>query len=150
MTKAKQAVGLPVELEEDQVAITYYLLRPKEAELEPEPLVLGELNTVFLEKEWKVAKLTSKYKDGEYYGMWGFQYTIVRCLRISKEGNQDTIVAHGYLDQSQRDRGMLRSKDPQLDLNSLRAKVQQPTGARSCWKLNAKCAACHSKCIMIY
>ena len=66
MTKAKQAVGLPVELEEDQVAITYYLLRPKEAELEPEPLVLGELNTVFLQKEWKVAKLNRKHQVGKY------------------------------------------------------------------------------------
>ena len=44
----------------------YYLLRPQGAELEPEPLELGELIPVFLQKEWKVAKLNRKHQVGKY------------------------------------------------------------------------------------
>ena len=43
MNKAKQRCGIPIDDEYDQVAVTYYLLRPQKSPLEPEPLKLGEL-----------------------------------------------------------------------------------------------------------
>ena len=55
MNKLKQAIGLSIKYEETQVAVTYYLLRPQEAELEPEQFELGESITIFSQKIWKVA-----------------------------------------------------------------------------------------------
>ena len=104
----------------------------------------------FLQKGWKVAKLTSRYKEREKKGMWGFHYTSVGCSRIDKEGKQDAGVTEGYLDQSQEDWDVLCSEDLYLDINSFRTKVKQPTGARSRWTLIGKCTACHIRCIVIY
>ena len=58
MNKSRQAGGLSIDYEEDQVKVTFYLLRPQEPELEPEPLELGESINVFLQTEWKIAMLT--------------------------------------------------------------------------------------------
>ena len=82
MNKSKNDVGLSIEHEEAQVAVTYYLLLPQEAELEPAPLHLGESIIVFSQKEWKMVMITSKYKEGEREDMWGNQRTSIRCLRI--------------------------------------------------------------------
>ena len=60
MNKIKQAIGLSIKYEETQVAVTFYLLRPQEAELEPEQFELGESITIFSQKIWKVAMLTSR------------------------------------------------------------------------------------------
>ena len=65
---------MPVKHEEDQVAIMYYLLRPQGAELEPEPLELGELIIVFSQKEWKVVKLNRK-NQVEKYDRFGISST---------------------------------------------------------------------------
>ena len=74
MNKSKQALGLLFKHGENQMAVTYYLLRPKEAELDPGALELGESITIVLQKECKMAMLTSRYKEGEKKGMWGYQY----------------------------------------------------------------------------
>ena len=64
--------------------------------------------------------LTSKHKEGEKEGMFGYQYINIGCssigehvfLRIGEHGKQDAEVADGYLDQSQEDWCVLRSEDP--------------------------------------
>ena len=50
MNKSKQAVGFSIKHEDNQVAVTYCLLRPQNAELEQGPLELGEAITVFSQK----------------------------------------------------------------------------------------------------
>ena len=64
---------------------------------------IGELITIFLQKKWKVAKLMSRYNEGEKEGMRSHQYTDIGCSRMEEEGEQDAGVTDGYLDQSQED-----------------------------------------------
>ena len=78
-----------------------------------------------------MAMLTSRYKERENKGVWGYQYTSIGCLVINEEGELDTGVGDGYLDQSKEDWGVLRSEELHLNINSFRTKVKQPTGARS-------------------
>ena len=97
-----------------------------------------------------MAMLTSRYKEGEREGIWGYECKSIGRSRINKEGVKEAGVADGYLDQSQENWVVLHDKDPHLNLNSFRTKVDLPTGARSQWKLTCNCTACHNRCIMIY
>ena len=52
--------------------------------MEPEPLEVEELITVFLQKELMVLMLTSRYKEGEKEDMWSYQNTSIGCPRINE------------------------------------------------------------------
>ena len=91
-----------------------------------------------------------KIQGGRKGGMWGYQYTSIGCSRINEKSKQDVEVGDGYLDQGQENWGVLRSEDPQIDLNSFRTKVELARGARSQCKFTGNCAACHNRCTMIY
>ena len=50
---------MPLDPECNEVAITYYLLQPKDSASEPEPLKIGELVIIYAQRVWKTAKITN-------------------------------------------------------------------------------------------
>ena len=66
--------------------------------------------------------------------MCDINYTGTRSSGINEEGDEDMEIRDSYLDQSQKNWGLLCGEDPHLDPNSPRMKIEVPTGKRECWK----------------